>query len=73
VRETLDFTGRCLGVGSRYEMLEELLLREERAGIKPDSPEIDAFMKATAIAGQKNSLQTDYALKVCNFFWSTSY
>lgn len=64
VRETLDFSGRCLGVGTRYELLAELSRREKEAGIKPD-PEIDAFMKATAMAGQETSLVTDYILKVC--------
>jgi ABC-type multidrug transport system ATPase subunit len=44
VRETLDFSGRCQGVGSRFEMLMELSRREKEAGIKPD-PEIDMFMK----------------------------
>ncbi|KAI4386109.1 hypothetical protein MLD38_004070 [Melastoma candidum] len=63
VRETLDFSGRCLGVGTRYEMLAELSRREREAGIKPD-PEIDAFMKATAMAGQEASLITDYVLKI---------
>ncbi|XP_038993312.1 ABC transporter G family member 39-like isoform X1 [Hibiscus syriacus] len=63
VRETLDFSGRCLGVGTRYEILKELSKREKEAGIKPD-PEIDAFMKATAMAGQKTSLVTDYVLKI---------
>ncbi|XP_021277774.1 pleiotropic drug resistance protein 2-like [Herrania umbratica] len=63
VRETLDFSGRCLGVGTRYEMLAELSRREKEAGIKPD-PEIDAFMKATAMAGQETSLITDYVLKI---------
>ncbi|KAL2345196.1 hypothetical protein Fmac_006481 [Flemingia macrophylla] len=63
VRETLDFSGRCLGVGTRYDMVEELLRREKQLGIKPD-PEIDAFMKATAISGQKHNLQTDYILKI---------
>ena len=66
VRDTLDFSGRCLGVGTRYEMLLELSRREKEAGIKPD-PEIDAFMKATAMAGQETSLITDYVLKVCCF------
>lgn len=64
VRETLDFSGRCLGVGNRYEMLAEASRREKQAGIQPD-PEIDVFMKATAVAGQKSSLMTDYVLKVC--------
>ncbi|KAK8645779.1 hypothetical protein V6N13_119591 [Hibiscus sabdariffa] len=63
VRETLDFSGRCLGVGTRYEMLKELSKREKEAGIKPD-PEIDAFMKATAMPGQQTSLVTDYVLKI---------
>ncbi|KAL0005407.1 hypothetical protein SO802_012968 [Lithocarpus litseifolius] len=63
VRETLDFSGRYLGVGTRYEMLVELSRREKEAGIKPD-PEIDAFMKNTALAGQKTSLVTDYILKM---------
>ncbi|KAJ8754205.1 hypothetical protein K2173_002105 [Erythroxylum novogranatense] len=63
VRETLDFSGRCLGVGSRYEMLAELSRREKEAGIKPD-PEIDAFMKAAAMAGQQTNLVTDYVLKI---------
>ncbi|KAK4487149.1 hypothetical protein RD792_006464 [Penstemon davidsonii] len=63
VRETLDFSGRCLGVGTRYDLLAELSRREKEAGIKPD-PEIDAFMKATAIAGQESSLVTDYILKI---------
>ncbi|XP_068660074.1 pleiotropic drug resistance protein 2-like isoform X3 [Aristolochia californica] len=63
VRETLDFSGRCLGVGTRYEMLAELSRREKEAGIKPD-PEIDAFMKATALEGQETNLFTDYFLKL---------
>ena len=64
MRETLDFSSRCLGVGSRYEMLKELSKREREAGIKPD-PEIDAFMKAVVLSGQKSSFVTDYVLKVC--------
>jgi len=63
VRETLDFSGRCLGIGTRYEALVELSRREREAGIKPD-PEIDAFMKAIALSGQKTNLVTDYVLKV---------
>ncbi|XP_050205487.1 pleiotropic drug resistance protein 2-like [Mercurialis annua] len=63
VRETLNFSGRCLGVGSRYEMLLELSRREKEAGIKPD-PEIDAYMKAIAVAGQEASMITDHILKM---------
>ncbi|KAI3987102.1 hypothetical protein MKX01_036892 [Papaver californicum] len=63
VRETLDFSGRCLGVGTRYDMLTELSRREKEAEIKPDR-EIDTYMKATAVEGQESSFMTDYALKV---------
>ncbi|XP_027068458.2 ABC transporter G family member 39-like [Coffea arabica] len=63
VRETLDFSRRCLGTGRRYEMLAELSRREKEAGINPD-PEIDAFMKAVAVAGQKSNLATDCVLKL---------
>ncbi|KAL6187981.1 hypothetical protein ACLB2K_039376 [Fragaria x ananassa] len=63
VRETLDFSGRCLGVGTRYDILVELSRREKDAGIIPD-PEIDAYMKATSVAGQETSLITDYVLKI---------
>ncbi|KAH1258747.1 ABC transporter G family member 39 [Glycine max] len=63
VRETLDFSAHCLGVGTRYEMLKEISRREREAGIKPD-PEIVAFMKGIAISGQKNNLITDYIIKI---------
>ncbi|KAK0597626.1 hypothetical protein LWI29_027037 [Acer saccharum] len=63
VRETLAFSARCQGVGSRYEMLAELSRREKAANIKPD-PDIDVFMKATATEGQEANLVTDYILKV---------
>ncbi|MED6110937.1 ABC transporter G member 34 [Stylosanthes scabra] len=63
VRETLGFSGRCLGVGTRYKMLVELSRRDRDAGIKPD-PEIDAFVKAIAMSGQKTILVTDYVLKI---------
>nr|GEX03922.1 ABC transporter G family member 39-like isoform X1 [Tanacetum cinerariifolium] len=62
VRETLDFSGRCLGVGPRYRLLTEILKREKQAGIKPD-PDIDAFMKATSVPGQETNLITDYIIK----------
>ncbi|KAH9313294.1 hypothetical protein KI387_028329, partial [Taxus chinensis] len=63
VRETLDFSARCQGVGSRYEELSELSRRERDQGIKPD-PDIDVFMKAAAMEGQKSSMVTDYILKI---------
>lgn len=74
VRETLDFSGRCLGVGTRYEMLSELSRREEERAIKPD-PEIDAFMKVTMLPDHGERLVTEYILKVetrpfttCSFY-----
>uniref|UniRef100_A0ACD5WG15 Uncharacterized protein n=2 Tax=Avena sativa TaxID=4498 RepID=A0ACD5WG15_AVESA len=63
VRETLDFSRRCLGIGARYDMLRELAARERNAGIKPD-PEIDAYMKATTVQGQETNIITDLTLKV---------
>ncbi|XP_024979136.1 pleiotropic drug resistance protein 1-like [Cynara cardunculus var. scolymus] len=61
--ETLAFSARCQGVGSRYEMLAELSRREKDANIKPD-PDIDVFMKAAASEGQEASVVTDYTLKL---------
>ncbi|KAG4947901.1 hypothetical protein JHK82_041072 [Glycine max] len=46
VRETLAFSARCQGVGSRYDMLSELSRREIVTDIKPD-PNIDIYMKFT--------------------------
>ncbi|CAA0822389.1 ABC transporter G family member 35, partial [Striga hermonthica] len=44
VKETLDFSARCQGVGSRYDLLSELARRERAAGIFPEA-EVDLFMK----------------------------
>ncbi|PRQ50790.1 putative iron-chelate-transporting ATPase [Rosa chinensis] len=63
VRETLAFSARCQGVGTRYDMLAELSRREKAANIKPD-PDIDVFMKATATEGQEVNVVTDYILKI---------
>ncbi|KAL6614942.1 hypothetical protein ACP70R_037212 [Stipagrostis hirtigluma subsp. patula] len=63
VRETLAFSARCQGVGSRFEMLTELSRREKAANIKPDA-DIDAFMKASAMGGQDANVVTDYMLKI---------
>ncbi|XP_065618258.1 pleiotropic drug resistance protein 1-like, partial [Quercus suber] len=63
VRETLAFSARCQGVGSRYEMLAELARREKAANIKPD-PDVDIYMKALATEGQEVNVVTDYILKV---------
>ncbi|KAK1376040.1 pleiotropic drug resistance protein 1-like [Heracleum sosnowskyi] len=63
VRETLTFSARCQGVGSRYEMLAECLRKEKEANIKPD-PDVDIFIKAAATPGQQAEVVTDYVLKV---------
>ncbi|KAL0330857.1 UNVERIFIED_CONTAM: Pleiotropic drug resistance protein 1 [Sesamum angustifolium] len=63
VRETLAFSARCQGVGSRYEMLAELSRREKAANIKPD-PDVDIYMKAAATEGDAANVVTDYIIKV---------
>ncbi|CAL8079445.1 unnamed protein product [Prunus armeniaca] len=62
-RETLDFSACCQGVGSRTEIMVEVSRREKQVGIVPD-PDVDAYMKATSVKGLKNTLQTDYILKI---------
>ncbi|KAL6876398.1 hypothetical protein ACP4OV_012970 [Aristida adscensionis] len=63
VKETLDFSARCQGVGTKYDLMTELARREKEAGIRPE-PEVDLFMKATSMEGVGSSLQTDYTLKI---------
>ncbi|RZB97864.1 ABC transporter G family member 36 isoform C [Glycine soja] len=63
VKETLDFSARCQGVGTRYDLLTELARREKEAGIFPEA-DVDLFMKATAMEGTESSLITDYTLKI---------
>nr|GFB14647.1 ABC transporter G family member 35-like [Tanacetum cinerariifolium] len=63
VKETLDFSARCQGIGSRLDMLQELAKREKEAGIHPEA-EVDLFMKATAIEGDRSSLITYYTLRI---------
>uniref|UniRef100_V5NX96 PDR protein 5 n=1 Tax=Vinca minor TaxID=60093 RepID=V5NX96_VINMI len=63
VRETLDFSARCQGVGTKYDMLLELSRREKNAGIKPDE-DLDIFMKALALEGKETGLVVEYILKI---------
>lgn len=63
VRETLGFSARCQGVGSRYELLCELARREKEAQVYPDS-EVDLCMKATAQEGVESILIVDYTLRI---------
>ncbi|KAI4344716.1 hypothetical protein L6164_011910 [Bauhinia variegata] len=75
VRETIDFSARCQGVGSRAEILEQVSRREKEAGIVPD-PDLDTYMKILGLdvcadtlvgdpvrrgisGGQKKRLTTD--------------
>ncbi|MFS8026468.1 putative ABC-type xenobiotic transporter [Helianthus anomalus] len=50
VKETLDFSARCQGVGSRLGIFLEV--------------EVDLFMKATAIEGDQSNLITYYTLRI---------
>ncbi|XP_024023080.1 ABC transporter G family member 32 [Morus notabilis] len=63
VRETLEFAGRCQGVGFKYDMLLELARREKIAGIKPDE-DLDLFMKSLALGGQETRLVVEYIMKI---------
>lgn len=63
VRETIAFSARCQGVGTRYELLTELLRREKEGNIKPD-PDLDIYMKSLAIKGQETNVATEYVLKI---------
>ncbi|GFP80386.1 pleiotropic drug resistance protein 3 [Phtheirospermum japonicum] len=63
VRETIDFSSECQGVGSRAEIMAEVTRREKEAEIVPD-PDIDTYMKAISVEGQKTTIQTDYILKI---------
>ncbi|KAJ7951717.1 Pleiotropic drug resistance ABC transporter [Quillaja saponaria] len=63
VKETLDYSARFQGVGSKYDLLYELSIRKKYAGIVPEG-EVDLFMKETALEGAKSSLISDYILKI---------
>ncbi|CAM6028215.1 unnamed protein product [Sphagnum balticum] len=63
VNETLNFSAKCQGIGTNYELMEEISRREKEAGIKPDV-EVDAFMKARSLGGVMSSIATDYTLRV---------
>ncbi|XP_038698803.1 pleiotropic drug resistance protein 3-like isoform X2 [Tripterygium wilfordii] len=63
VRETIDFSARCQGVGSRADIMLEVSRREKEAGIVPD-PDTDTYMKAISVEGLERTLQTDYILKI---------
>ncbi|KAJ6671644.1 ATP-BINDING CASSETTE TRANSPORTER [Salix viminalis] len=60
VRETLYFSGRCMGAGTRDRILSELLRREKEADIKPNPR---TSKEAAAMTFQDTSLITDNILK----------
>ncbi|PIN16189.1 Pleiotropic drug resistance proteins (PDR1-15), ABC superfamily [Handroanthus impetiginosus] len=64
VRETLDFAARCQGSSEGFSVyMKDLTRLEKERNIRP-RPEIDAYMKASAVGGKKHSVSTDYILKV---------
>ncbi|EIE25913.1 ATP-binding cassette transporter [Coccomyxa subellipsoidea C-169] len=63
VRETLNFSARCQGVGNQTAEMAELRKREKRAGVEVEWA-VDTFMKACALAGKRESLVTDYVLRL---------
>eukprot|EP01018_Ginkgo_biloba_P004078 Gb_33044 [translate_table: standard] len=72
VRETLDFSSRCQGFGTRFEILAELLRREKAAGFKTDE-DLDLLMKGAGVGvgHQESTSVTDFILKTCLLFQST--
>ncbi|KAM5558678.1 hypothetical protein ABKV19_020388 [Rosa sericea] len=63
VAETLAFSARCQGAGTRCEMLEELSKREKEARIKPDI-DLDIHMKGIASESQRAVFVSSYSLKI---------
>ncbi|KAK3190018.1 hypothetical protein Dsin_029579 [Dipteronia sinensis] len=45
------------------DIMIEVSRKEKEAGIVPD-PDVDTYMKAISVEGQKTNLQTDYVLKI---------
>nr|XP_024391802.1 ABC transporter G family member 36-like isoform X3 [Physcomitrium patens] len=63
VRETLAFSAKCQGIGTRYELLEEVTRREKEAGIYPEA-DVDAYMKMSALQGHQHNVGVDYTLRM---------
>ncbi|KAK9902782.1 hypothetical protein WJX75_005811 [Coccomyxa subellipsoidea] len=57
VRETLDFASRVQGPGSKRAILREIRRRERELGIQPDA-DLDGYLKASAMAGQRSNAGT---------------
>ncbi|KAI4305245.1 hypothetical protein L6164_028622 [Bauhinia variegata] len=63
VRETFDFAARCQGASDKYAgYVNDLAHLEKERDIHPNL-EIDAYMKASSVSGNRHSVVTDYLLK----------
>ncbi|TQE09771.1 hypothetical protein C1H46_004545 [Malus baccata] len=62
VRETLNFSARCQGVGARYDILVELNRREKEENIKPDA-DIDIYMKILVLDVCSDTLVGDNLIR----------
>ncbi|BAH94510.1 Os09g0332360 [Oryza sativa Japonica Group] len=63
VRETINFSAKCQGVGHHYDLFLELLRREEEENITPD-PETDIYLKAATTGEEKAEIVTNHILKI---------
>ncbi|KAL3687132.1 hypothetical protein R1sor_013441 [Riccia sorocarpa] len=63
VKETLEYSAKSQGIGTRYDLLAELIKREKELGIHPE-PDIDFYMKATAMKDIASGIVTEYTLKI---------
>ncbi|VAI30388.1 unnamed protein product [Triticum turgidum subsp. durum] len=80
VRETLDFSARFQGVGSRagtnlctkpsalnflYKIeIMKEVIRREKEAGITPDPDVDTYMKAISVEGLERSMQTDYIMKI---------
>ncbi|CAM6086376.1 unnamed protein product [Calypogeia fissa] len=63
VRETMDYSARFQGVGSRFDLLLEVTKSEKEKGILPD-PDLDYFLKAISIEEYAHEIITAYVMKI---------
>ncbi|OMO80595.1 ABC-2 type transporter [Corchorus olitorius] len=63
IKPQRNLDGHDLRLFKSADMLVELARREKAANIKPD-PDIDIYMKAAAMEGQKANVVTDYIIKI---------
>ncbi|CAK0748752.1 hypothetical protein CVIRNUC_001857 [Coccomyxa viridis] len=63
VRETLDFGARVQGTGLKAGFLRQLRDLEAKGGIHPD-PDVDAYLKASAVEGTRRNPVTQYMIRI---------